>query len=95
MLSDDFWDNLNDGTDDDATMEMLEMAYENSYKIATKKCTFEDLIEATDDMQVKFTVVMHDIDKGPDDEDIESMIVWYEQYEEYEKCAELQKVLSK
>jgi len=95
MLSDDFWDGLNDGTNDDATMEMLEMAYENSYKIATKKCTFEDLIESADDREVKFTVVMHDIDNGPDNEDIQSMIVWYEQYEEYEKCAELQKVLSK
>jgi hypothetical protein len=38
---------------------------------------------------------MHDIDLGPSDDDIENMITWYEQYEEYEKCAELQKVLSK
>jgi hypothetical protein len=95
MLSDDFWDGLNDGTDEDATMEMLETAYNNSYKIATKKCTFEELIELADDMEVKFTVVMHDIDLGPNDDDIENMITWYEQYEDYEKCAELQKLLSK
>ena len=71
---------------------MIEKAFENSYKVITKRITFEDLM----DTKTKFgqrAILIYDPSEGWDDLVLEDLIDYFEEYEEYEKCAELKKIL--
>ena len=73
---------------------IMEQAFENSYKIITKKMTFEDLAEKTKNLSSSsHTILVFDPTEDPDKEVIEDLIWHFEDREEYEKCAELKKIL--
>jgi len=78
---------------------MIDRAYENSYKLITKKSTFEDLMEAksvydSKDKSIEFrSILIYDPSEGWDDIHLEDLIDYFEETEEYEKCAELKKIL--
>tara|TARA_A100001518_G_C1189636_1_gene35586 strand:+ start:192 stop:515 length:324 start_codon:yes stop_codon:yes gene_type:complete len=80
---------------------MIDRAYENSYKLITKKTTFEDLMDArsvyeSKDKSIEFrSILIYDPSEGWDDLHLEDMIDYFEETEEYEKCAELKKILDK
>jgi len=71
---------------------LLETAYENSYLVLTNQITFEDLLGK------KFkhgheAVMAFDPDNGPRLEELENMIAFYVELEEYERCARIRDVL--
>ena len=73
---------------------LLETAYENSYLVLTNQITFEDLLGK------KFkhgheAVMAFDPDNGPRLEELENMIAFYVESEEYERCARIRDVLHK
>ena len=73
---------------------IMEQAFENSYKIITKKMTFEDLAEKTKKLSSSsHTILVFDPTEDPDKEVIEDLIWHFEDREEYEKCAELKRIL--
>jgi hypothetical protein len=71
---------------------MIQKAFENSYKIITKKTTFEELMNVKSAFGQK-AILIYDPSEKPDKEVIEDIINYYEEEEEYEKCAELKKIL--
>lgn len=72
---------------------LLEMAFNNSYDIITNKITFEELVEIGHKSTNGFTTIAHDVDTGPSNDDINKMITYFENKEEYEKCAVLYKMI--
>lgn len=74
---------------------MLEMAYENSYRVLTKKVAFEDLIE--EKTLIGATALMaYDPTEGIRKNELEDMIQYYidqDESEYYLRCAELKKLL--
>ena len=71
---------------------MIEKAFENSYKVITKRTTFQKLM----DTKTKFgqrAILVYDPSEGYDEFVLEDMIDYFEETEEYEKCAELKKIL--
>ena len=71
---------------------MIEKAFENSYKVITKKTTFKELM----DVKTKFgqkAILIYNPDEGYDEFVLEDMIYYFEEEEDYEKCAELKKIL--
>ena len=73
---------------------MVQRAFENSYKVITKKVTFEELMELKGVFGQK-AVLIYDPGEGYDDMVLEDMIDYFEDEEDYEKCAELKKILDK
>jgi hypothetical protein len=71
---------------------MIQKAFENSYKVITKKLTFEQLLELKGVFGQK-AILIYDPSEGYDELVLEDMIHYYEDEEEYEKCAELKKIL--
>tara|TARA_R110002124_G_scaffold217426_1_gene383058 strand:- start:278 stop:586 length:309 start_codon:yes stop_codon:yes gene_type:complete len=70
---------------------MLDQAYNNAWLILSEQTTFEDLIER------KFKtgrelIMCFDPDKGPTQNELENMIEYYVEVEEYEKCAKLRNI---
>jgi hypothetical protein len=41
-----------------------------------------------------YTTVAHDVDGGPTKSDLENIIIYFQEREEYEKCAVLHKMLT-
>ena len=73
---------------------IMEQAFENSYKIITKKMTFEELAtKKTLPSLEAHTILVYDPTEEPDTEVIEDLILHFEDREEYEKCAELKRIL--
>tara|TARA_R100001163_G_C5047070_1_gene184270 strand:- start:756 stop:1061 length:306 start_codon:yes stop_codon:yes gene_type:complete len=67
---------------------LVEQAFENSYLILTKKNSFEDLLEKKTEYGIK-AIMIYDPAEGPDENVYDDMIYYYEDLEEYERCAEL------
>ena len=90
----DFLSELPEGERIEMENEIMDAAFENSYKIITKKMTFEDLEEKTKNLSSSsHTILVFDPTEDPDKEVIEDLIWHFEDREEYEKCAELKKIL--
>ena len=70
----------------------METAYENSYKILTKKCSFRELVESTS-KKASGAILAHDPQEGFNEREMEVIIRFFEEREEYEKCAELKPLL--
>jgi hypothetical protein len=70
---------------------LVEQAFENSYLILTKRNSFEDLLEKKTEYGIK-AIMIYDPAEGPDEDVYDDMIYYYEDLEEYEKCAELLKI---
>lgn len=73
---------------------LLQIACNNSYDILTNKITFSELLDSTQNSKDGFTALAHDIDEGVSKKDIDGMILYFQEREEYEKCAVLHKMLS-
>ena len=71
---------------------MVQRAFENSYKVITKKLTFEQLMNVKSTFGQK-AILIYDPAEGWDDLVLEDMIAYFEEDEDYEKCAELKKIL--
>lgn len=67
--------------------EILEEAMNNAYQIVTGKFTFEQLLEETGEACIPF-----DIRK--EEPDLDGMLEYFIETEEYEKCSELQKLIN-
>lgn len=66
--------------------EILGRAYDNGYRLLVEGMLFRDLeiecVERGEDLYLTYFR-----DEGPDLEDMEEMKEWYEDLEEYERCA--------
>lgn len=71
--------------------DLLNEAVNNSYDIVTKKTTLADLLLKRDDGD--YTAIAHDMENGWTYDDLEIFITYFENKEEYEKCAVLKKIL--
>tara|TARA_B100000902_G_C27039889_1_gene778777 strand:+ start:164 stop:472 length:309 start_codon:yes stop_codon:yes gene_type:complete len=73
---------------------IMDQAFENSYKIITKRMTFEELAKKTKTFsESSHTILVYDPTEDPDTEVLEDLIEHFEDREEYEKCAELKRIL--
>ena len=90
-----FDENYEDEFDDDFTLSekllnkelLLKEAFYNSYLLITKQAEFDKLFEDT-----KVVVIAHDTESDIDKDVIDNVISYYEDEEDYEKCAELLKI---
>lgn len=73
--------------------ELVAQAFNNSYDMITGSSNIEDIIINDNKNGNVITMLAHDIDEDPTNEDLESMIKYFESTEEYEKCAVLQKLI--
>jgi|TARA_R100000781_G_C4069058_1_gene123834 hypothetical protein len=73
---------------------IVEQAFENSYMVLTKKASFEDLLDVNDKYGLKAIMIYNPSDE-PDEDVYNDTIYYYEDLEEYEKCAELLKIKNK
>jgi len=71
---------------------VIQRAFENSYKIITKKTTFEELMSLKGVFGQK-AILIYDPADGYNEQVLEDVIHYFEDEEEYEKCAELKKIL--
>jgi hypothetical protein len=71
---------------------LLETAYNNSYFVLTNQISFDDLLEKKFDKGHE-AVMAYDPLTGPTQEQLENMIHHYIGFEQYERCAKLQKIM--
>jgi len=74
--------------------QIIEDAFNNSYLIITERLTFDELLDSYNG-ESGAALMAHDPDEGPEKDVLVNMILHYgsEEYEEYERCAELLKKL--
>jgi len=72
--------------------EMVNIAYDNSYKILSGEMTFDSLLEC-DYIDGDSALMGFDPEYGPLQSELENMIEWYIDSEEYERCAKLHEIL--
>jgi hypothetical protein len=70
---------------------LVDQAFENSYQVLTSRSTFEDLLDKKTKYGVK-AIMIYDPTEGPDEDIYDDMIHYYQDLEEYERCAELLKI---
>tara|TARA_R110000744_G_scaffold207019_5_gene325637 strand:+ start:3014 stop:3277 length:264 start_codon:yes stop_codon:yes gene_type:complete len=63
--------------------EILEEAMNYAYLIVTGKATFDDLVETENEVMLPYNIL------GEEDVDFRMLIDYFEDVEDYEKCAEL------
>jgi hypothetical protein len=70
-------------------LEMLDVSMKNAYRVLTNRISIRRLINSSDDqgMWLPYSDIFN-----PSNEDIDSVINYYSDLEEYEKCAELVKI---
>tara|TARA_R100000773_G_C4149074_1_gene72008 strand:- start:242 stop:571 length:330 start_codon:yes stop_codon:yes gene_type:complete len=73
--------------------ELLENAYNNSYLMLTNKVTMDYVLDASES-EYGF-VMAHNSHMGPTKIELENMILFFIETEEYEKCADLKKMLNR
>lgn len=95
MEEEEYEGNIFDGLNEIEKMkkqeDLLNEAVNNSYDIVTKKTTLADLLLEREDGD--YTAIAHDMENGWTNDDLEIFIVYFEDKEEYEKCATLKKIL--
>jgi len=70
---------------------MMELAYENSYRVLTNKLSFKELMTGNHG-QGRSAIMAHDPQEGVNMREMDVIIRFFEEREEYEKCAELKSV---
>jgi len=73
---------------------LLDQAYNNSWLVLSGQISFEELLEQ-DLKSGKEVIMSFDPDEGPKKKELENMISYYIDCEEYEKCSKLQAILNK
>ena len=81
------------GIADYSDIEILDVSMNNAYRILTKKSTFDQLLPS-DDEEDGFWMPYRNF-KNPLEEEIDGVIDYFIETEEYEKCAELTKIKEK
>jgi len=71
---------------------LLETAYSNAWKVLSGQTTFEVMMQNQFDNGIEL-ILPYDPEKGPKEEELENMIAYYIETEEYEKCGVLNKML--
>tara|TARA_R100000742_G_C4277494_1_gene99421 strand:- start:2189 stop:2506 length:318 start_codon:yes stop_codon:yes gene_type:complete len=71
---------------------ILDTAFNNSYLVLTNEITFDELLSHKFDTGHE-AVMAYDPEAGPTKEQLENMIYHFIDYEAYEKCAKLQKIM--
>ena len=92
----DFLSELPEGERIEVERMIMDEAFENSYRIVTKKLTFNEFMEKRNKItnpESSHTILIYDPTEGFDSEVLEDLILHFEDREEYEKCAELKKIL--
>jgi hypothetical protein len=70
---------------------LLELAFMNSYVLLTGEVPFEDLMISNHKQGIS-SVLAHDPHEGPTNKDLDGIIKFFCEKEEYEMCHELSKV---
>ena len=72
---------------------VLGVAYNNAWLVLSNQITFDQLVDKQfkDGEQV---LMPFDVESGPKQSELENMIAYYIETEEYEKCNELKKILN-
>tara|TARA_R100001129_G_scaffold186601_1_gene179142 strand:+ start:2311 stop:2616 length:306 start_codon:yes stop_codon:yes gene_type:complete len=73
---------------------IVDQAFENSYQVLTSRSTFEDLLDKKTKYGVK-AIMIYDPTEDPDEDIYDDIIYYYEDLEEYERCAELLSIKNK
>ena len=81
------------GIQDYNDIEILDVSMNNAYRILTKKSTFDQLFPS-DDEEDGFWMPYRNFN-NPSKEEIDNVIDYFIETEEYEKCAELTKIKEK
>ena len=89
---DDQLNNFSEAEKHEMEQMMIEMAFENSYKVITGRTTFSKLLDIRDNIVTK-AILLYDPELGWGKDEVEDLIAYFEDTEEYEKCAELKKIL--
>jgi len=71
--------------------KMMELAYENSYRVLTNKLSFKELMSGNHG-KGRSAVMAHDPQEGINEREMDVIIRFFEDREEYEKCAELKSI---
>jgi|TARA_R110001592_G_scaffold24542_6_gene94496 hypothetical protein len=71
---------------------LLQTAYSNAWKVLSGQTTFENMMQNQFDNGVEL-ILPYDPQHGPREEELENMIAYYIETEEYEKCGVLNKML--
>ncbi len=85
------FDGLNEIEKMERQKDLLDEAVNNSYDIVTEKTTLADLLLERENGD--YTAIAHDMEDGWTNDDLEIFIAYFENKEEYEKCAILKKIL--
>ena len=71
---------------------LLETAYNNAWQVLSGKVTF-DIMMKKQFSKGNELILPYDPEKGPKKDELENMIAYYIETEEYEKCAKLTQIL--
>ncbi len=74
--------------------KLMRLAFENSYKVLTNKLTFKELMVGNHSSG-KSAVLAHDPQEGITLREYDAIMNYFEEGEEYEKCAELKTCLGR
>jgi len=91
---DDFLPEMSETEKYEVEQMLIDRAFENSYLILTKKTTMDALMERKSKFGMK-AMLMYDPSEKPDKDLFDDMIHYFEDNEDYEKCAELLKLKNK
>jgi|TARA_R110000737_G_C14354963_1_gene445810 hypothetical protein len=86
----DKYDKLDEYQIKEAEYIIMDKAFRNSFLIVTKKKTFEEVMESKDG-----ALLVHNPDDGITDYELENMMQYFVDEEEYEKCAVLKTMYPK
>jgi hypothetical protein len=73
---------------------ILEEAFRNSYSLLMKELTFDEMIDEGEANKVYTTVLTYDPEEGPSLIELETMIDYFLESEEYEKCAKIRDIMN-
>ena len=91
---DDFPPEMSESEKYEVEQILIEKAFDNSYLVLTNKTTVEELLEKTSKFGMKAVTMLYPGEE-PDEDLYDDIIYYYEDLEEYERCAELLKVKKK
>jgi len=79
--------------DNSSDLEILDVSMNNAYRVLTKRSTLDQLLPSDDDEDGFWMPYVNF--KNPSKEEIDDVIDYFIETEEYEKCAELTKIKEK
>tara|TARA_R110000765_G_scaffold73178_3_gene143013 strand:- start:58 stop:408 length:351 start_codon:yes stop_codon:yes gene_type:complete len=84
----DKYDNLSESQQWEAEALIMDKAFRNSFLIVTKKKTFEEVMKKKDG-----ALLAHNPDDGITDFELENMMDYFIEEEEYEKCSKIRDII--